>query len=310
VVGKHFEENGLSHVNLTGPEDVNDLVRTMGYVKELTTDPKALKYFKIFAVHGYDNGGVSAAGGEWEKLGAVAKRFNLSLWMTETSGFSYTDFSGALTLSETVWHALYWGNLEGWIWWLLYYGGPASDDYKMGESIISQGNKTKRYYVHKQFARFVRAGAVRVSTTSDNTEVLTLAFVHPEEKMLSVVIINKGSGSTQVTLSGSGVPAAFDRYQTSASDNCAKSSLGSTTLSVPGQSITTLVASNFTSTVSVDRPRVQESAFQGVSRGAKQLFMLDGRSLPAAKQASGLRCGVVIQSVRGRPASLGIYGSR
>ena len=60
----------------------------------------------------------------------------------------------------------------------------------------------KRYWAFAQFSRFVRPGAVRVSTTSTNSALTTSAFVN-ENGTLAIQIIN--TGPTNVTVSVKGV---------------------------------------------------------------------------------------------------------
>ena len=59
------------------------------------------------------------------------------------------------------------GNVAGWVWWQ-GSENPGSTG-GVGEFALMNGlNKGKKYYVSKQFYRYIRPGAVRVGATSTN----------------------------------------------------------------------------------------------------------------------------------------------
>jgi glucuronoarabinoxylan endo-1,4-beta-xylanase len=131
------------------------------------------------------------------------------------------------------------GNYNAYLWWYLKrFYGPIDDN----------GNRTKRGCVMAQFARWIRPGYVRVGATyNPSTNVYVVAF--KSGNSVRIVAVNTGTSAVNQTFSISGgtVPATFQRYRTSASEDLAtlgtiNTSGGSLTASLPGQSITSFVS--------------------------------------------------------------------
>jgi O-glycosyl hydrolase len=99
-----------------------------------------------------------------------------------------------------------------------------------------------RAAVFKNFSRYIRPGAVRVGCESSDANVWAVAFKHAADQTFTVVLLNYGSSAATATVSGAGLPASFDAYQTSPSQNCVN--IGSfnagQAVSLPVKSITTL----------------------------------------------------------------------
>jgi hypothetical protein len=67
----------------------------------------------------------------------------------------------------------------------------------------------KKYYVSKNYYRYVRPGAQMVQASSDDSEVLVAAFDHVAANTLTIIAINGGTKSKSVTLRGANLPATF-----------------------------------------------------------------------------------------------------
>ena len=104
---------------------------------------------------------------------------NKKQWMTETSGYqdAWNGSPGAFALGLDILSALNNGNVAGWVWWQ-GSENPGSTA-GVGEFALMNGLvKGKKYYVSKQFYRYIRPGAVRVGATSTNNNVFVSAYEH------------------------------------------------------------------------------------------------------------------------------------
>jgi O-glycosyl hydrolase len=196
VVGKRFRRENLT-TKIFLPEDIGYTDGVRGLLLPTLNDPEARQYVGLVAVHGYAFDGVqpgSADAGTWQTISGWGQPYNLPLWMTETSGFK-NDHTGAMKLADALYVALRYGNVSGWLFWTL-----AEQDLGDYSLLSSAGQKSKRFFVSKQFYRYIRPGAVRVGAESTTADVLALAFKNGPQT--SVVLINRGTGASVVKLSG------------------------------------------------------------------------------------------------------------
>jgi hypothetical protein len=162
-------------------------------------------------------------------------------WMTETSGYTdnWSDTNGARALAFAIYSALGYGQASAWIWWQGSEVGGAPGQYTLMGGTQYLG---KRYYVSKQFYRYIRPGARMLKVTSSDASLFVVAFAHPTTGAFTVVAINTASSDKPLNLGGANVPSTFMAYRTSASENCV--TLGSVTngsIMVKADSVTTLV---------------------------------------------------------------------
>src|SRR2546430_17562047 len=85
---------------------------------------------------------------------------------------------------------------------------------------------TKRLWIFGKYARFVRPGYMRVSTSGTTPSgVLVSAYQNPADGTVVVVAINSNTSATPVSLYVSGVvPCSMTPWVTSAADNLASKS--------------------------------------------------------------------------------------
>lgn len=315
MLGPKFQEKGYK-TKLLGAEDM--AARTYQYVKAVFEDDvsHAGDYMGVWAVHGYSNGVDPYLPNSVSKsLANVGRTYGVPVWMTETSGYT-NDWGGegAFMLGVTIASALYHGNFSGWVWWQL--SESKNDQFQL---MPNNGQKDKKYYVSKNFYRYVRPGAVRVESSSDDQDVLGVAFNHKQKKTLTVVLVNNNSGSKSVSLSGSNMPDNFTAYRTSASDNCKNvGSVSKSSISLPGKSVTTLVANNYvqdgssaTGVRPTNRletgPRLDPHSIEQV-----RVFAADGRQVAVFEpDVSSLRPGIHWdgRDMSGRRVARGTYYS-
>lgn len=246
VVGKRLKDNNVNAL-LLGPEDIGDLGRFAQYVNAISANANALQYFGISAVHAYATDAVTAGSQSasiWDGMYKVSNRKKkVPFWQTETSGYG-TDYEAAMKIGRAMYIALKFGKVSAWLFWGLSH--PQAP-----EGLTAADKKpTARYYVSKNFYRYVRPGAVSVDAVSSDADVLSLAFQHNDKKTLSVVLINNSPDSEKkVNLkfaANTSTPTSFIQYTTSATDNCvSKGSVNAdATITLPKYSVTTLVGSN------------------------------------------------------------------
>ncbi|HEU4387398.1 MAG TPA: glycoside hydrolase family 30 beta sandwich domain-containing protein [Blastocatellia bacterium] len=168
----------------------------------------------------------------------LARNSGKEVWMTEHLNTD-TSTAGIIQTAKEMVDCMAIGNYNAYIWWYLKrFYGPIDDN----------GNRTKRGCVMAQFARWIRPGYVRVGATyNPSTNVFVCAF--KSGSLVRIVAVNTGTSSVNQTFSISGgtVPATFQRYRTSGSEDLAtlgtiNTSGGSFTASLPGQSITSFVS--------------------------------------------------------------------
>ena len=184
------------------------------------------------------------------------------LWMTETSGWQQTAAGGALAISS-VFSSLA-NNLSAWVF--------LNIDRKKDEM---------NFYVHKNYAKFIRPGAVRfgASTTSDG--IPGIAFKHDAEKTYSIVLVNTTGQMKQSKLSGlpANFPTKMYAYMTAENINCqlidSVTAADSYMVSLPPNSIVTLYSKyeNVTASEDVVGANLEMIVYPNPSKGELNIML-------------------------------------
>jgi hypothetical protein len=192
-----------------------------------------------FAVHGYDQTGITPGFpdySEWQDYyeAAASEPNPKEMWMTETA-IGYEGWNSALNMAGAIHGSLWAGNVS---WWTAY-GFPG--DY------ITDNVPNTSFYAAKSFYKFIRPGAVRLSTSSTNGDVMPTAFINKDSSTV-IVIINKSTAAINTRINGNNFPDEYHHYRTSSrekfnSEGILKLSDG--TFILPPSSITTLVATGY-----------------------------------------------------------------
>jgi glucuronoarabinoxylan endo-1,4-beta-xylanase len=159
------------------------------------------------------------------------------LWMTETSGYS-NDWSGAMSLAKAMYTALKSGNVSAWVFWTL--STSTLDQYSL---MSSSGALSSRYYISKNFYRYIRPGAIRINAEADeSSKIFPVAFKQDANKEVTLVMINDNAEPRVIKLSGTVLPPTFNQYNTTAADNCINTGTvtGTGNIVLPGNSVVTL----------------------------------------------------------------------
>ena len=222
------------------------------YHSALNADDSASADIDILAVHGYSDGVNASSGSELTKMWTNHKEqfsmpMNKPAWMTETSGYADSwensgNTPGALSLAMDIYTGLKYGNMSAWVWWQ----GSQLDGIGL-YNLMNGTTAGKKYYVSKQYYRFIRPGAVRIEAISGDPELLVTAFVHETNNTTTVIIINSGTKDKNVIISGEGIPDTFSSFMTNpASNNCTQlddvTSGTAAGFTIPARTIVTLQA--------------------------------------------------------------------
>ena len=243
VVGKRFEDDGIT-AKIFMPEDIGYLDGVSSMVQPTLNDADARKYVSIIAVHGYALDGVTANSPDaqtWKTMYSWGAQYDMPLWMTETSGFS-NDMKGAMDLSKAMYTAIAFGNVSGWLHWAL--SQQTIDPYAL---MSSSGEKSKRYYVSKNFYHYVRAGDYRIKASADdNTNIYPVAFKNDGANTTTIILINDNATDKAIKLSGNSLPVQFNKYVTSSTDDCKDYGVvnGNDAILLPANSVVTLYKKN------------------------------------------------------------------
>ncbi len=233
VVGERFEAEELT-TRFFGPEHMAEWSWGVqkNYVNEILNDAEVAPHLDIYAVHGYVDGVAADYGNAegWTELhNNITVAHGKSMWMTETSNSEESGYTLAFNMARALYLALKFGNISGWVYWY------------MAEAMIDDNKLTPLGFAFKNFYRYVRPGAVRVNAESNDADVLTLAFNHPESGDLTVLLINQSEQEKTINLSTNVAAEELSAFRTSASENCISlGKLSASTFSLPGKSIVTL----------------------------------------------------------------------
>ena len=242
VVGARFEKENIS-AKIFLPEDVGWYDGIKSLVDPVLADPDARKYVSILAVHGYATDGVSPGSSDaqtWRNMYNWGKPWNIPLWMTETSGYE-NNLTGAIALAKAMYIALKYGNVSAWVFWTL--STNKIDAYSL---MNTSGEKSKRYFVSKNFYRYIRPGSVRFDITGTDAHLLPLAFSNSDNNSTTIVIINDDVSGKAFQITGEGLPVTFDSFITNESKDCADNGAVeiNKTILIPAQSVLTLRSKN------------------------------------------------------------------
>jgi O-glycosyl hydrolase len=243
VVGKRFNDEGIN-TKLFLPEDIGWLAGVEGMLKPTLEDPLARQYADIVAVHGYDLDGVTANSPNaqtWQTMYNWGAAYGKPLWMTETSGFK-NDWSGAMSLAKAIYTAIRHGNVSAWLFWT--FSGATVTEYSL---MSSSGERSKRFYVSKNFYRYIRPGAVRVAADApEESKIYPLAFKHVAHQATTFVLINDNNTQRVVKLNATGIPPQLRQFTTSSIQDCSETAIinSAENIVLAANSITTLYWKN------------------------------------------------------------------
>ncbi|MEO8903051.1 MAG: glycoside hydrolase [Polyangiaceae bacterium] len=236
-------------VKVMGPETQN-WYGFPSYFTAIQNDALAYKQVSIFAGHRYGLGPDSTSAAVVAANKAIAADPSKEYWETEVdTGTGSGDSSGdgitsALLMAKQMHADLTVANLNAWhLWWVYNASGNGGCMYD-----TTTNTWTKRLWVMGNYARFVRPGYMRVSTSGTvPSGVLLTAYKSPADGTVVMVAVNNNTSATPLSLFVSGnAPCTVTPWVTSATDNLvAKSPItvasARFSASLAAQSVTTFV---------------------------------------------------------------------
>jgi O-glycosyl hydrolase len=237
-VRRKLDAEGLSSVKILMPEDVASSDRFDWYVSPTMNDAETADAVGALAAHGTKTN-------NWNSMSAVIDKYNAQdgtpFWLTEASGHT-ADWAGALDFGTTVHDALTRGDAAAYLYWQWTERQQSSQF-----SLMVDGNPTAKYYVAKHFYRYIRPDAVRYATSTNDAGLRIVSFKDAASGAVTHVLINTAATAADVTInlaSGSGLPASYKQYRSSASENHVQlanvTGGASVKVSLPASSIVTL----------------------------------------------------------------------
>jgi hypothetical protein len=104
---------------------------------------------------------------------------------------------------DAIYSALDYGRVSAWAWWQGSDLGQVPNEYALMQGTESL---SKRYYVSKQFCRFIRPGATMVDVTTSDPNLFVVAFQHSTMGSPTLVLINAADQDKTLVLGGANLP--------------------------------------------------------------------------------------------------------
>lgn len=240
VVGKRFEEEGLE-TKIFGPEHMGSYSWNSELFEAVLDDPEARGYLDIYAVHGYQDGVNPSTGTAtgWVNMDQRVREHGKQLWMTETSG-GEGNWDSDFDMGYTLLLSLKYGKINAWVYW-----------YLSGRVIIDNVPQ-KRYFIFKNFYKYIRPGAIMVECTSEDPDIIPVAFRNEKEGMLTVVLMNN-SDDAKIAALNFEIPEFVRFFRTSQTENFIEvQPLNNGEIELPPRSFTTLIAPTANNAPTID----------------------------------------------------------
>lgn len=207
ALNKVFDKiKGRAHVpQFVGPES-QDMQTFTPFVNVLKDNPNV----PVVAWHPYNINSTTSASVITSSLKSLGGLSSKPSMMTEFSD-NLSWFNTALFIQE----ALTQANTSAYIYWKLGWATPTSgEDAAMistGQNQSSPYQVTPYYHLMKHFSKNIDAGYFRVETataTKPGSDLFTSAFISPDSKKLTVIVVNNASSTTKVNLVPEGKTAS------------------------------------------------------------------------------------------------------
>jgi O-glycosyl hydrolase len=242
-LGARFQAEGIT-TEIHAP-DITSLKNFITYGNAICQDSDAKNYVDTLATHPY---GTDAYNPDndiplWVAAHNLSSACGKNLWQTELGEpGSPTVWSHSLLAAQHLHNALVYGQVSAWLNFQLYKtpGGNVSG------LIADDGTPYTKFYALKQYYRYVRPGAIRINSVSDDTDIMVTTFKHQNNNDFTIVVINRDTSDKIVSFNMSNLKPVLNlnSYRSSVTENSV--SLGSISVSansfvytLPSASITT-----------------------------------------------------------------------
>ena len=226
-------KNRKNPPKMIGPESQDISSSFSSFADALKNKP----YLDMYAYHTYNFNSNTDISQTTSLLQSIHNNYaNKPNIMTEYSGMSW--FKTAEFINNVVVQA----DASGYIYWEMVWDSGNSNAMI---GIDNAGNFTVSpfYYVMKHFAKYVSNGYKRVSVTSSNSDFYVSGFINPAGNKLTLILINPLTLTKAVDLNVKGKTISGVKAIQSVQNDYYKpvDNASSQSLSLPGQSITTVV---------------------------------------------------------------------
>lgn len=232
VAGPIFDSAGTA-TKLSVPCG-NQVPVTVSYANTIMADPDVRTHVDGFATNPYEWPHATNPS-SWQELANLANQYGKTgTWVAEVSHYTLGDqmpaaHAAGIYTAKWLHEALVYGNVSHYYWiTMLDFGRNResirglihSKEFPPGE--FATNGITKVGYAFRQFARWVRPGAIRVEASSDDAYVLVSAFKNPMEGTFTLVAINddpQSERSVTFKLSGLDTVSSLEVHRTSATED-------------------------------------------------------------------------------------------
>jgi glucuronoarabinoxylan endo-1,4-beta-xylanase len=242
----HSTSSGQAMPKMLVPEAYG-IISAKKYIDNLDD----LSHVYGYAHHLYDcTGSTTGCGTEPDKYLADMNNFkskygNKPLLQTEYQHKEPNTWTQAINTAILMHNSLTVENAAGYLYWDLFWGPGTVSLVSLDDPCSYTINPV--YYAFKQYSAFIDSGWQCVDASTDNTGLRISAYISPDNKKLTAVIINT-AGSTDITLNFSLKGFSISKgevYRSSQAEKClyVGSYKRNNPLKLPANSITTLVLS-------------------------------------------------------------------
>lgn len=236
VLGPRLETEGIS-MKIFMPEQVfsQNFYSMAEYMAAVRANAVANEYTDVIATHGYASDGVGAGQPDfsaWETMvnNAQSGAYPKELWMTETFP-EYSGWDSALNYAMYLYGSLSAGNINLWTSWAIE------------NQLISIAQPLQSFYTFKNYAKYVRPGAMRVGVSNGHDDLYVTAYEDTANNLLTVVAVNLGQTPVLLDLDDGGAASdAWVQYTTSNGRGFARMGSTSSLATMPSRSVSTFVA--------------------------------------------------------------------
>lgn len=210
------------------------------YTDALLADAAARSYLTHIGTHNYGGAPI-----DYPAVEANGKSF----WQTEYSdGAAASDptIDSALRVGNAIHDFLTVSQGNAWHYWWMFPNGSGTASTG---ALVESGLMAKRGWAMGNWARFVRPGHRRVQTYGSLDTVRATAFVSPDDRRFTLVMVNSDSADRTVPLAiEGGAVTSLTPWETSATRSLeyipqiSPSADGSFPLQLPARSVTTFVS--------------------------------------------------------------------
>jgi glucuronoarabinoxylan endo-1,4-beta-xylanase len=211
-----------------------------GYMSLINTD-----YLDGLAFHLYHGGDENQPDSFNNELLKIKNKYpNIPKYQTE---FYRGD---AFNTAWIIHNCLVNGDVSMYLYWDLIWGesgGLVTIEFPWDSNQWTTPNGyilDDKYYVLKQYAKFIKPGYTRVDASVNSDDIKISAYISPDNQSISVVLLNTSSSSETVALDFNGFTASNSEIYRTSEDEKAEfigSLSGGNTVLLPAKSITTVI---------------------------------------------------------------------